>query len=512
MFLDNFILDKQWQQFIKKYKNAKSSGSTDREVIPHTLIADEDIWPFVISAFFRGTNFPVLVITSTHERAFKLEQEIKCIIPDVEISSFPSIGNSIFYKNKTTPAENLTKRLNVVKNLLFAGNNPKPLLIIATSNSLINLMPVSKINEMKSIEISTGKEYNREKLVSGLIESGYERVSRVYDCGEFSVRGEIIDIFDITGENPVRIDFIGDEVEKIFFYEIKNQEIVEQLNNISIFPDINPWEIKEVNNAGNADLASGYAVRAVSLIDLLNKNIPDFTVLLCDPVEIYLKVKSDIDILKRTFERDRDVLAVDSKTITDFYLVEKDFIEKIDENRKLNIISTSKEAYDISEFNLNKITRQKKSYGSSVDFIRNIKSDLKEHRKVVISLDSKDRRKKIEELLLNNSVSYTYPEINDPVPGADESIKYSMFQSDIVNILDKHLYSGYQSTDVSLYGELDIYEQMQRQISEREIFSDSDLKYFEPGEYVVHKNHGIGRYVDIISKQVDGCKREYFLI
>ena len=512
MFPDNFILEKQWQKFIEKYKNIKNGGSTSKEAIPHTLIADEDIWPFVISAFFKCTNSPVLVVTSTHEGAFKLEQEIKCIIPDVEILSFPSIGNSIFYKNKITPAENLTKRLNVVKNLLFADNNSKPLLIIATSNSLINLMPVSKINEMKSIKISTGKEYSREKLISGLIESGYERVSRVYDCGEFSVRGEIIDIFDITGENPVRIDFIGDEVEKIFFYNVRNQEITGQVNNISIFPDINPWEIKEVNGTGNAGLASGHTLKAISLIDLLNKNIPDFTVLLCDPVEIYLKVKSDIDILERSFERDRDILVADSKTIMDFYLVEKDFVEKIDDNRKLNIISTSKETYDGSEFNLNKITRQKKSYGSSVDFIRNIKSDLKERRKVVISLDSKDRREKIEGLLLNNSVSYAYPEISDSEPGHDKSIKYGMLQSGIVNILDKRLYRGYQSTDVSLYGELDIYEQMQRQISEREIFPDSDLKYFKPGEYVVHKNHGIGRYVDIISKQVDGCKREYFLV
>ncbi len=504
MFLKNFMRDAQWQQFIEKYKKINNAeDDRGKYTYPDTLIADENIWPFVISAFFKYISMPALVVTSTPERTSELEQEIKCIAPEMETMSFPGPGNDIFYKNKITRSKNLTKRLNVIKNLLNINNLHSPPMIIATCNSLLNLMPASRIKELDSIKVSAGKEYNRERLISALAGSGYERVSRVYDTGEFSVRGGVVDIFDITGRYPARIDFIGDEAEKIFFYDVKNQKPVKWLSSISIFPNINPWEIKEESNTGPNS-------RAVSFIDLLKKSTPDFYIVLCDPVEIYLKVRSDIDILKRFFDRDRDALIASSEIIMDYFLVKKDFLEKEDIPCKLNIISTGKETSSCYEFNLDKITRQKKSYGSSADFISNVKSDLKNRRKVIISVEGKERRQRIEELLLNNSISYAYPENKSYRTG--NSPEYDMLQSGTASILNKRLYRGYQSDGISLYGELDIYEQMQYQISERRILPDSDLKYFRPGEYVVHKNHGIGKYIDTISRQVDGCKREYFLI
>ena len=124
MFLENFINEKQWQQFIERYKKINAEGKKDRGTAGlDTLAADENIWPFTISAFFDCFNIPVLVITSTLERAFELEQEINCIIPKVKIFNFPSLGNSIFYKNKVTDAENLTKRLKSFKVMLLLDKN-----------------------------------------------------------------------------------------------------------------------------------------------------------------------------------------------------------------------------------------------------------------------------------------------------------------------------------------------------------------------------------------------------
>ncbi|HEY4695937.1 MAG TPA: transcription-repair coupling factor [Candidatus Hydromicrobium sp.] len=498
MFLENFINEKQWQQFIEKYKKTNTEGKKGRVTSLDTLIADENIWPFIISAFLKYFDIPVLVITSTFERASELEQEISCIIPKAKIFNFPSLGNGIFYKNRITAPENLARRLNVIKNLLNVTSSGSPSLIISTSNSLLNLMPVSKFSKMESIEIQAGGEYKRDWLISGFISSGYERVHMVYDRGEFSIRGGVIDIFDITGENPVRIDFLGDEAEKIFFYDVSNNKLIKDLNKISVFPNINPWEIEETVAARSAD-------RMISFIDLLKDNIPKFAAVLCDPVEIYLKIRSDIDILHKIFDRDKDILRTASKEIADSYLMEKDFLEREDFCLKLNIISAKEQANGKGEFDLSKIAKQKKSFGNSVDFIQNIKKDLKDNRKVIISIDGSERRKKIEELFLSNSVSYHYLKNGDKV-------KYNLLQSGIAGISNLRLYRGYQSRDVSLYGELDIYDRMQYQISEKKISPAVGLEYFKPGEYVVHKNHGIGKYIDIISKQVDGYKREYFLI
>ncbi len=498
MFLENFISEKQWQQFIERYKKTNAEGKKGKSTSLGTLIVDENIWPFAISAFFKCFNIPALVITSTLERACELEQEINCIIPEARIFNFPSLGSSIFYRNKTAAAENLASRLNVVRNLLNARNSNDSPLIIATSNSLLNLMPASQVKRMENIRILIGKEYNRDQLISKFISSGYERVYRVYDRGEFSIRGEVMDIFDITGNSPVRIDFLGDEAEKIFLYDISSNKLIKGLNKISVFPNINPWKIEKKDAAKSTD-------KMISFIDLLKNNILKFAVILCDPVEIYLKIRSDIDIIHRIFDRDKDILITSSKEIADSYLVKRDFLEKEDFYLKLNIISTKEQAPGKGEFNLSSITKQKRSFGNSIDFIRNIKKDLKSSKKVIISIDGSERRKKIEELFLDSSVSYNYLQ-------ARAGIKYNLPKSGIVDISDLRLYRGYCSRDVSLYGELDIYDRMQYQISERKISPGSDLEHFKPGEHVVHKNHGIGKYVDVVSKQVGGYKREYFLI
>ena len=65
---------------------------------------------------------------------------------------------------------------------------------------------------------------------------GYEKTHQVEGKGQFSVRGGIIDIFDLTGENPCRIELWGDEVESIRSFDILSQRSIEQLDEITIFP------------------------------------------------------------------------------------------------------------------------------------------------------------------------------------------------------------------------------------------------------------------------------------
>ncbi len=499
MFIDIFSKESQWKSFIEKYKGSHAEEKKVTKKTVDTLISDEDIWSFVIGAIYRDFNLPLLVVTSTPESSLELMQEIKCIAPGAEVHVFPGLGNGIFYKNKNVPSENIIKRLKVIKILLDYRKHGSPPLIIATSNSLLNLMDASGISEIKNnIKISTGMEYNRDKLITELVKNGYERVHNVYDCGEYSVRGEVVDIYDITGEHPLRIDFFGDEVEKIFTYDIQNRKIARHLNNVSIFPNINPWEIKEVSG-------SGPDRKFVSFIDLLSENVPGFFMLLCDPVEVYLKIRSDIDILNKIFGRDRDLLIADSKIIKNFYLVKENFLERTGCRHKLNLASTGMETSSRGEFILSKITGQKKSSGSSIDFIGNLKNNIRKKRRIIVSIGGKVRRKKIEELLLNNSISYSY--IN-----SDNGFSADLSGPGVVNISGERLYRGYESGDISLYGELDIYEQMQQQVSESGAIRVNEFESFKPGEYVVHKTHGVGRYIDITSKQVEGCKREYFLI
>jgi len=497
MFLDFFSLEKQWQEFLEKYEKVSSIGKVDKGMGSPMLIADENIWPFVISAFYAFLKLPLLVVTTTMESAVELEHEIRCLISGVEVLRFSGMGNGIFYKNKVTPPGNLIEKLKVIRRLT-EDRQDKKFLIIATSNSLTNRISSSKINEIRrSIRISTGVEHERDKFITELESLGYERVDKVYDRGEYSVRGGIVDIFDVTCEQSVRVDFVGDEVDKIFFYDVTSQKPLRNLKSKSIFPFINLWEIE----GSGSDKPSG---GTLSLVDLLRKEVRNLSIVLCDPEEIYLKMKSDLDILKKTFERDKDILISDRKFLEDFYIVKEDFFEKEVFSRKLNLVSRGRDDLGGHKFTLGKIGRQEKNYGSSGEFVRNIKSDLRSKKKVLVSISSEERIKKIEELFLNNSISYNHLKTG-------KAPKYDFLKPGIVNISGKRLYRGFRSREISLYGELDIYGQIQ-QVQVKGTSGGKEQGYFKQGEYVVHKTHGIGRYIDIVPKQVGGFKREYFLI
>ena len=84
------------------------------------------------------------------------------------------------------------------------------------------------------IKLSKGTKINRDDLIKKLIEIGYKRESMVYDTSDFSVRGFVVDVYPINEENPIRIEFFDDEIEKIKHFEVVTQKSVDELDTIEI--------------------------------------------------------------------------------------------------------------------------------------------------------------------------------------------------------------------------------------------------------------------------------------
>lgn len=503
MFLENFIKENEWQEFVKEYvRNAKKDSRT-----LYNVISDENIWPFIIGSFFNFLKAPLLLVTSTIERANEFEKEIGCLLGDLKILTFPSLGTNIFYRGKPINTANLMKRLEVVRSLLKFQEEKKPFIVVSTAGALLNLMDIPEANLLETIVLKVGSQYERNSLVFSLSNSGYERVYRVYDKGEFSVRGSIVDIFDITQEMPVRIDFVDDVVDRIILYDIYTQENIKYIDEVSIFPYINPWKIKE-ESFSFENLDSCYS-KKYSIIDLFKIYTGKFGIVVCDPTEVYLKIKSDIDMIVELVGKKEKNLVIKDKANLTSYMIDKDFLEKEDFETRLNLCSTKTEATKEISFVFNKLKNQKKSLGNSTIFIKNLKDDLNNNRKVLISIENNDRIKKVEEILLENSLSCRRLDSRNK---GNTNLDFSNLDSGVVNIFTSKLYHGYQSSEFSLYGELDIYEQILSDAKATWEVPGKAFEVFKPGDYVVHKTHGIGKYVDIITTQVNGYKREYFLI
>ncbi|MHB9129013.1 MAG: transcription-repair coupling factor, partial [Candidatus Humimicrobiaceae bacterium] len=187
------------------------------------------------------------------------------------------------------------------------------------------------------------------------------------------------------------------------------------------------------------------------------------------------------------------------------YIPQRDFLESETSSLKFNLVSSRTGLEDENDFEFNEIKVQKQNFGNPGAFILNLKKDLNKNKKILISIENNDRIKKINEMLGDTGLAFNLLKNNSDNPLYDISNK-------AVNILNKKLYRGYESAAFSIYGELDIYEQMDTvHKADIKLFSKG-FEEFKPGDYVVHKAHGIGRYMDIVSENIGGIKKDYFLI
>jgi transcription-repair coupling factor (superfamily II helicase) len=494
--IEFFTAQKQWKEFEERYRNQKA---------PDIMVADEAIWPFIISAFGQISGLPIIIITSTLERAEQLKREIGCLLPGAAISLYTGMGRSIFFKNKSPDYQAIVNRLDTIRKIAENQFSEKVVkdkqFVIATASSLTNLVPSGRIRDLDILQLKKGTGYSRESITGWLAENGYERVNQVYDRGEFSVKGDIIDVFDITRTQPVRIDLLIDEVEKITSYDITNRRNIAMMDHIAVFPNINLWKIEPREITGkDADM--------FNLFDILEIFLDEFTTVLCDPIEVYLKLKSDIDMTRRLFDRDIHDLITEDKGVLSKYIISENFFDNKNYGKRLDLMSTAGDLRSSKTFFFKTVSRQKKSMGNANILIDNIREDLRSGKKIIISTDNKSRTKKITDLLFENDISYKT--ITNKYFVLEKS--HCQLKPGIAYILKSKLFRGFNSRKLSIYGELDIYQQMESAVFETGKTAGPDLQYFKPGDYVVHKNHGIGIYIDTISKEIEGYKREYFLI
>ena len=110
----------------------------------------------------------------------------------------------------------------------------KPVTIVTTYAALMT--PQVLWEEKDIIHTERGGSLDESKLASRLVAMGYEKAYQVESPGQFSVRGGIVDIFDLTEENPYRIELWGDEVESIRSFDILSQRSIEKLESITVYP------------------------------------------------------------------------------------------------------------------------------------------------------------------------------------------------------------------------------------------------------------------------------------
>ena len=191
--------------------------------------------PLVFSAIKRSVHIPVLFILNDEEDAGYFYHDMVQILGEEQVLFFPSsFRRAIKYGQRD--AANEVLRTEVLNKLSKKGNLP----YVITYPEAVAEQVISRraLNE-HTLDIVKDGHYDLTQLSKALVDFGFQRVDYVYEPGQFAVRGSILDVFSFSCELPYRIDFFGDEVDSIRTFDVQNQLSIEKKTSISILPELN---------------------------------------------------------------------------------------------------------------------------------------------------------------------------------------------------------------------------------------------------------------------------------
>lgn len=403
--------------------------------------------------YFESHEDNVLIVTNSLYDANKIFRALKTYIDDVCL--FPmddflsSVAIAISPDLKVTRLETLE---HVKKN--------KKSIVVTNLMGYLRYLPNKEQNNIFNVEITKNKEIDREKLIQTLDLFGYNRDSLVTSTGEYAIRGYIIDIFPIEETHPIRLEFFGDEIDSIRYFDEETQLSIDEINSYTILP------FDEIDTKVHS-----------SLVDYLR----DPFVFFIDEHQIkngYEKICNDIVEYRNSKDIGADIsymFQMDEINVNNFIK-----IETIN-NLEGSIIYNSKPALKF-----------KGNYDNFKDYCLDNKNKY-----LIIYLSKENQIERISELLDKGLVN-----INSIKKGC-------------INIINKKINEGFIINDYIVISEYDIDDvQVVNTFKNnfkigRKIKSFDDLKV---GDYVVHTAHGIGIYGGIVPITKSGMVRDYIMI
>ena len=484
-----------------------------------------------------------IIITHSDLRMKEIQEEYRFY--DREVLAFPA-KDLIFYQADIHGNLLTKERIECFKKIIEGG----PQTIITTFCALMT--PVLGLEYLKKhiITLSVGSAVEKEKIVESLVKLGYESNYQVEAPGEFSVRGGIMDIFDLTGENPIRIELWGDEIESIRSFDSLSQRSIEKMKEITIYPASEMVLTKEQLLAGmekieaecesqvkklREQFLTAEAHRLATHIKELKEQIFEFgTGVSLDAFVrfFYQEMVSFADL----FDPQETIVFIDepARVFEGAAAIEKEFQESMAGRlergyilpgqadllfgmsetsariRRHRVVSMA--ALDMKnplfKPNLKKEmnTRSISSYNNSFDaLVKDLLRLKKNGYRILLLSGLRTRAARLAEDLREYGLTAFYSEDDDRalLPG---------------EIMTRHgrILRGfeYPLLKYAIIAESDIFgaEKRRKKKKRYEGRRIGDFAELKAGDYVVHENHGLGVYLGIEKVEVDKVVKDYMKI
>jgi transcription-repair coupling factor (superfamily II helicase) len=492
----------------------------------------ESVRPIVAAAVAARHKGPVLILTSRRDRADALASAISEYLPkDISLARWAA-PDAHPYEQLPIDTDASIERVQILDRLITGPEAPS--VIVAPVHALIQLLMSPDEFREHTLELRLGRRVDIQKLVSWATSVGYQHNPMVQEPGSIARRGGIVDVFPPGSEQPVRIDFFGDDIESIRYFDPHSQRSTQRLNSIRLLPplELPTWRLKscatplqQLDNSGlrpevreewkrlidhmrqgivptSLDVFSGYLVPdASSLIDYL----PTSTQLIIDqPGGVTVaadQLARQAHELESTFVESGELPA----DLTRPYKPAADALQELERFTTLRLGSEMET--DIDAISMDGISDPPLFGGRMLEVLKDLKQRLHRGWRVVIATDQVDR---MTDILRENDIvarRATKGDTSDAPP----------LPAGTVEIQPSDLSAGWSWnrgktavwTDFEIFG----FRKQARRVGTR---TASESRAFaaslQPGEHVVHVDHGIGKFTGLVRMETQGIEREYLLL
>ncbi|HSE70921.1 MAG TPA: transcription-repair coupling factor [Nocardioidaceae bacterium] len=526
------------------------------------ITAPNALRPFVVKGLVDAGR-SVLVVAATAREAEDLVTYLADLVDPSLVAYYPS-WETLPHERLSPRSDTVGRRLAVLRRLRHPGSDPTngPLkVVVAPVRSLLQPQ-VKGLADLEPVELAVGDEADLEDVVRSLAGAAYTRVDLVEKRGEFAVRGGIVDVFPPTEEHPLRVEFWGDEVEEIRSFSVADQRSLEPATRLWAPPCRELLLTEEVRGRakGLAEshpelaeiaerLAEGHAVEGMEslapvLVDememLVDLMPADSHVLVLDPERARSRAHDLVATSEEFLHASWAAAAGGGKAPIDLGAASYKSLADV----RARSLGQDKPWWSVSPFGLDPDAAElaqtplRDELGEVVSSGVDVESGAVESRSVAVhAVDAYrgDLERAITDMkswLTNGSRVVLVNEGHGPAQRMVEVLKEHDVPVRLVDTLDTAeavpegvvavttacLDHGFVDekqclavlTGDDLSGQRSSTKDMRKMPARRK--RQIDPLELKPGDYVVHEQHGVGQYVEMAQRTVQGSTREYLVL
>lgn len=470
----------------------------------------------------------IVLLTSTYGEAEGLVSDLISILGEELVYPF-LVDDAPMVEFLMSSQEKIISR---VEALRFLTDSSKKGILVCNIAASRLILPSPNAFKDSIVKISVGEEYDQHAFIHQLKENGYRKVTKVQTQGEFSLRGDILDIFEIFQLEPCRIEFFGDEIDGIRSFEVETQLSKENKTELTIFPASDMLLREKDYQRGQSALEKQISKTLSPILkSYLEEILSSFHqkqshadsrkfLSLC-----YDKTWTVFDYI----EKDTPIFFDDyQKLMNQYEVFERDLAQYFTEE-----LQNSKAFSDMQYFSdIEQIYKKQ----SPVTFFSNLQKGLGNLKfdkiyqfnqypmqeffnQFSFLKEEIERYKKMDYTIIlqssNSMGSKTLEDMLEEYQIKLDSRDKTSICKESVNLIEGNLRHGFHFVDekILLITEHEIFQKKLKRRFRRQHVSNAerlkDYNELEKGDYVVHHIHGIGQYLGIETIEIKGIHRDY---